>query len=241
MKVFIGCCLAVMGVIFLCLSYRLLVHYQLNRINLKQTSHLFQTKLIHFKQKELQKSFIYLFVGMMGLITVLSFSTLQLFQMDTQIHGIRKSNSSLRSEVKSIRTKRTTKELLTEYPSSGIGIKQVLVDNDLLIDKKSDTEQELSAQLSPYFQEANLIISSTNDSDSLNLLLTGSIEASYVNLIILGQNVKEFMKELESTRKIGEVHITIIDREGKDLYKGTYVRNKKGQFTFQSKMREGKG
>lgn len=230
-----------MGVIFLCLLYRLLVHYKLNRINVKQTSPLFQTKLYHFKQKERQKSFVYLFVGMMGLITVLSFSILQLFQMDTQIHEIRKSNSSLRSEVKSIRTKRTTKESLTEYPSSGIGIKQVLADNNLLIDKKSDTEQELSAQLSPYFQEANLIISSTNDSDSLNLLLTGSIEASYVNLIILGQNVKEFMKEIESTRKIGEVHITIIDREGKDLYKGTYVRNKKGQFTFQSKMREGKG
>lgn len=49
------------------------------------------------------------------------------------------------------------------------------------------------------------------------------------------------MKELESIEKIGEVHITIVDREGKDLYKGVYVRNKKGQFTFQSKMREGKG
>ncbi|MDT2397135.1 hypothetical protein ABQD97_19895 [Enterococcus avium] len=241
MKVFIGCCLAVMGVIFLCLSYRLMVHYQLNRINAKQTSLLFQTKLYHFKQKERQKSFMYLFAGIMGLITILSFAILQLFQMDTQIQGLRTSNRSLKSEVKSIRTKRSTKDLLKEYPSSGLGFKHVLAEKNQLVEKKNEAEQELSVRLSPYFQEANLIVSSNSDSDLVNFLLTGSIENNYANLIALGQNITEFMKELESIEKIGEVHITIVDREGKDLYKGVYVRNKKGQFTFQSKMREGKG
>ena len=82
MNVFIFCCLAIMGIIFLCLLYRLVVHYQLDRINVKQTSILFQTKLNHFKQRELRKSFMYLFVGTMGLITVLSFAIIQLFQVD---------------------------------------------------------------------------------------------------------------------------------------------------------------
>ena len=241
MNVFIFCCLAIMGIIFLCLLYRLVVHYQLDRINVKQTSILFQTKLNHFKQRELRKSFMYLFVGTMGLITVLSFAIIQLLQVETQIQGIRTSNRSLQSEVKTLKTKKSTKNLLKEYPTSGLELEKTLTAKDQTVETKEQIEKNLSEALLPYIEEANLVLSSSSEADSLNILLTGSVEASNANLVILGQNISELMREAEGIKKIAEVHINIVDREGNDLYKGTYVRNEKGQFTFQSELRKGKG
>lgn len=230
-----------MGIIFLCLLYRLLVHYQLNRINVKQTSILFQTKLNHFKQRELRKSFTYLFAGTMGLISILSFAIIQMCQLETQVHGLSTDNQSLHSEVRRIKTKKSTKNLLKEYPASGLDLKTTLTANNETVASKELIEKSLSDQLRPYIEKANLVLSSSSEADSLSVLLTGSIEATNANLVILGQNIAELTREIEGIEKISEVHINIIDREGNDLYKGTYVRNEKAQFTFQSEMRKGKG
>lgn len=241
MNVFIICCLAMMGIIFLCLFYRLVVHYQLNRINVKQTSILFQTKLNHFKQRELRKSFMVLFVSTMGLITVLSFAILQLFQVETQVQGVRANNRSLQGELKKLQTKKSTKNLLKEYPSSGLDIEKTLTAKDQTVESKGQIEKALSDKLLPYIENANLVLSNGSDSDSVKVLLSGSIEATNANLVILGQNIAELMREIGGIKAVTEVHITIVDRKGNDVYKGTHMRNEKGQFTFQSEMRKGKG
>lgn len=241
MNVLIICCLAMMGIIFLCLLYRLVVHYQLNRINVKQTSILFQTKLNHFKQRELLKSFMILFVSTMGLITVLSFAILQMFQMETQVQGVRANNRSLQGELKKLQKKKSTKNLLKEYPSSGLELEKTLTGKDQTVASKVQIEKALSEKLMPYIEDANFVLSNGSDSDSVKVLLSGSIEATNANLVILGQNIAELMREIEGIKTVTEVHITIVDREGNDVYKGTHMRNEKGQFTFQSEMRKGKG
>lgn len=241
MNVLIICCLAMMGIIFLCLLYRLVVHYQLNRINVKQTSILFQTKLNHFKQRELLKSFMILFVSTMGLITVLSFAILQMFQMETQVQGVRANNRSLQGELKKLQKKKSTKNLLKEYPSSGLELEKTLTGKDQTVASKGQIEKALSEKLMPYIEDANFVLSNGSDSDSVKVLLSGSIEATNANLVILGQNIAELMREIEGIKTVTEVHITIVDREGNDVYKGTHMRNEKGQFTFQSEMRKGKG
>lgn len=230
-----------MGIIFLCLLYRLLVHYQLNRINTKRTSILFQTKLNHFKQRELQKSFTYLFAGTLGLISVLFFSVILLFQLETQVHGLSTDNRSLQGQIKKIKTKKSTGNLLKEYPTSGLNLKASLAANNVTVEGKEQNEKDISNQLSPYIEKANLVLSSSNEADSLSVLLTGTIEGTNANLVTLGQNIVELMLEIEGIEKISEVHISIDDHEGNDLYKGTYFRNETGQFTFQSEMRKGKG
>lgn len=230
-----------MGIIFLCLLYRLLVHYQLNRINTKRTSILFQTKLNHFKQRELQKSFTYLFAGTLGLISVLFFSVILLFQLETQVHGLSTDNRSLQGQIKKIKTKKSTGNLLKEYPTSGLNLKASLAANNVTVEGKEQNEKDISNQLSPYIEKANLVLSSSSEADSLSVLLTGTIEGTNANLVILGQNIVELMLEIEGIKKISEVHISIDDHEGNDLYKGTYFRNETGQFTFQSEMRKGKG
>lgn len=230
-----------MGIIFLCLLYRLVVHYQLNRINVKQTSILFQTKLNHFKQRELRKSFMVLFVGTMGLITVLSFAILQLFQVETQVQGVRTNNRSLQEELKKLQVKQSTKNLLKEYPSSGLDLEKTLTAKDQTIESKGQVEKALSEKLLPYIEDANLVLSNSDESDSVKVLLNGSIEATNANLVILGQNISELMREMEGIKAVTEVHLMIVDREGNDVYKGTHMRNERGQFTFQSEMRKGKG
>ncbi|MGM0168666.1 hypothetical protein IGI39_004421 [Enterococcus sp. AZ135] len=245
MKVFIYICLAIMGIIFLCLLYRLMIHYQLNRIDVKKASSLFQTKLNHYKQRELQKSFTFLVVGIMGLITVLSFAIIQLFQFDTQLHGVKTTNQLLRKEIKTVKAKKSMKNLLKDYPLSGLGLQRSLdgfiEESTKTVDLKEKVEQSLSKQLLPYLTDANVMLSTGDDSDSLHVVVTGSIEATNANLVILGQTITALMKEIEDIEKITEVTITIVDREGNDLYKGTYVRNEKGEFTFQSELRKGKG
>ncbi|MGL9746925.1 hypothetical protein [Enterococcus sp. DIV0170] len=241
MNVFVVCCLVIMGIIFLCLCYRLFVHYQLSRINVKETSVLFQTKLTHFKQRELRKSLGFLFIGTMGLSMVLSFAIIQLFQLETKVHSLTENNQALEGELQELQTKKSSKKLLKEYPSSGLNLEKTLTANNETVEKKEQIEKEVSERLLPYINEANLTLSSSSESDALSIFLTGTIEASNANLVILGQNITELMREMEGIEAIAEVHLNIVDREGNDLYKGTYARNKKGQFTFQSEMRKGKG
>lgn len=241
MKFFIGISLALMGTLFLCLLYRLMIQYQLTRVDTKQTSILFQTKFNHFKLKELRKSFTYLFVGTMGLITILSFAILQLFQIETQVQKQRASNLMLQSEVKNIKTRKSTKNLLKGYPSSGLELEESLTVNKQTLKKKEQIEKDLSEQLIPYIGAENLVLSSGNESESLNILITGSIDATNANLVIFGKNITSLLQEVEQIKNVSEVHINIVDREGNDLYKGVYVRNEKGQFTFQSELRKGKG
>lgn len=136
---------------------------------------------------------------------------------------------------------KSTKNLLKEYPSAGLELEKTLTADDQTVENKSQIEQNLSEKLTPYIEEANVVISKGDDSDSLNIILTGSIEATNANLVLLGQNIAELMGEAEGIKNIAEVHINIVDREGNDLYRGTYLRNEKGRFTFQSEMRKGKG
>lgn len=67
----------------------------------------FKTKLEHFKKGITQK-FDVSIVGTMGLIAVLSFAILQLFQLEDQMQGLRANNRTLQSEVKN-ETKNSTK------------------------------------------------------------------------------------------------------------------------------------
>ena len=243
MKVWIIGCFGMMGMIVLSILYRFMVHYRLDNIPTKQTSRLFRTKLTQFKQKELRKSLVYLAVGMMGVITVIAFSLLQVFQLETRMQGLRTDNRSLQGEVRTMKKKTQveTKTLLADYPVSGLDLNDQLVVSNQTIDEKEQLEKKVSKQLLPYIDDAKLVFSSSSESDSLTLLLTGSVQASNANLVILGQNITAFMKEVEGVKKITEVHVTMNDREGNDLYKGTYIRNDQGQFTFQSELRKGKG
>ena len=203
---------------------------------------LFQTKLTHFKQRELRKSFGFLFIGTMGLSMVLSFAIIQLFQLETRVHSLDETNQALEGELQELQSKKSSKKRLKEYPSSGLNLEKKLTANNETVEKKEQIEKELSEALLPYINEAHLALSSSSESDALSVLLTGTLlEATNANLVILGQNVTELMREMEGIEAIAEVHVTIVDREGNDLYKGTYTRNKKGQFTFQSEMRKGKG
>lgn len=240
-NVLIICCLAIIGIIFLCLLSRLAVHYRLNQITSKQTSILFQTKLSQFKQKEQKKSVAYLFTGTMGLIIVLFFAIIQFYQFELQLHELGKNSQRLQSEVEKSKTKMSSKNLLKEYPSSGLDLKESLTTDKETIEEKERIEKELSQALLPYIEEANLVLSSGDEATTLTILLTGSIEATNTNLVTLGQNLTELMREIEGIEKIDEVHINIVDREGNELYKGTYARNEKRQFIFQSEMRKGKG
>lgn len=241
MNVFVICSLAIMGIIFLCLCYRIFVHYQLSRIHVKGTSMLFQTKLTHFKQRELRKSFGILFIGTIGLSMILSFAIIQLFQVETQIHRLSENNQALKDELQEQQIKKSSKKRLQEYPSSGLKLKNALTVNNQTVEKKDQIEKEVTERIRPYIHEANLVLSSSSESDALSVLLTGTVEATNGNLVLLGQNITELMRELEGIAGIAEVHVTIVDREGNDLYKGTYTRNKKEQFIFQSEMRKGKG
>lgn len=243
MKVWIIGCFGMMGMIVLSILYRFMVHYRLDNIPTKQTSRLFRTKLTQFKQKELRKSLVYLAIGMMGLITVITFSLLQVVQLETRMQGLRTDNRSLQGEVRTMKKKTQvkTKSLLADYPVSGLDLNDQLVVSNQTIDEKEQLEKKVSKQLLPYINEAKLVFSSSSESDSLTLLLTGSVQASNANLVILGQNITAFMKEVEGVKKITEVHVNMNDREGNDLYKGTYIRNDQGQFTFQSELRKGKG
>lgn len=243
MKVWIIGCFGIMGMIVLSFLYRFMVHYRLDNIPTKQTSRLFRTKLTQFKQKELRKSLVYLAIGMMGLITVIAFSLLQVFQLETRMQGLRTDNRSLQGEVRTMKKKTQVrpKTLLVDYPVSGLDLNDQLVVSNQTIDEKEQLEKKVSKQLLPYIDEAKLVFSSSSESDSLTLLLTGSVQASNANLVILGQNITAFMKEVEGVKKITEVHVTMNDREGNDLYKGTYIRNDQGHFTFQSELRKGKG
>ena len=218
-----------------------MVHYRLDNIPTKQTSRLFRTKLTQFKQKELRKSLVYLAVGMMGGITVIAFSLLQVFQLETRMQGLRTDNRALQGEVRTMKKKTQVKTLLADYPVSGLDLNDQLVVSNQTIDEKEKLEKKVSKQLLPYIDDAKLVFSSSSESDSLTLLLTGSVQASNANLVILGQNITAFMKEVEGVKKITEVHVNMNDREGNDLYKGTYIRNDQGHFTFQSELRKGKG
>ena len=241
MKVWLIGCFGIMGMIVLSLLYRFLVHYRLDNIPTKQTSRLFRTKLTQFKQKELRKSLVYFAVGMMGLITVIAFSLLQVFQLETRMQGVQTDNRALQGEVRTMKKKTQVKTLLADYPVSGLDLNDQLVVSNQTIDEKEQLEKKVSKQLLPYIDEAKLVFSSSSESDSLTLLLTGSVQASNANLVILGQNINAFMKEVEGVKKIAEVHVNMNDREGNDLYKGTYIRNDQGHFTFQSELRKGKG
>lgn len=147
----------------------------------------------------------------------------------------------MQGELKKLQVKRSTKNLLKEYPSSGLDLEKTLTAKDQTVESKGQVEKALSDKLLPYIEDANLVLSNGNDSDSVKVLLSGSIEASNANLVILGKNIAELMREIEGIKAVAEVHITIVDREGNDVYKGTHMRNEKGQFTFQSEMRKGKG
>ncbi|WP_137664190.1 hypothetical protein [Enterococcus hulanensis] len=241
MKVWIIGCFGIMGMIVLSILYRFMVHYRLDNIPTKQTSRLFRTKLTQFKQKELRKSLVYLAIGMMGVITVIAFSLLQVFQLETRMQGLRTDNRALQGEVRTMKKRTQVKSLLADYPVSGLNLNDQLVVSNQTIDEKEQLEKKVSKQLLPYIDEAKLVFSSSSESDSLTLLLTGSVQASNANLVILGQNITAFMKEVEGVKKIAEVHVNMNDREGNDLYKGTYIRNDQGQFTFQSELRKGKG
>lgn len=241
MKVWIIGCFGIMGMIVLSILYRFMVHYRLDNIPTKQTSRLFRTKLTQFKQKELRKSLVYLAIGMMGGITVIAFSLLQVFQLETRMQGLRTDNRALQGEVRTMKKRTQVKSLLADYPVSGLDLNDQLVVSNQTIDEKEQLEKKVSKQLLPYIDEAKLVFSSSSESDSLTLLLTGSVQASNANLVILGQNITAFMKEVEGVKKIAEVHVNMNDREGNDLYKGTYIRNDQGQFTFQSELRKGKG
>ena len=241
MKVWIIGCFGIMGMIVLSILYRFIVHYRLDNIPTKQTSRLFRTKLTQFKQKELRKSLVYLAIGMMGLITVIAFSLLQVFQLETRMQGLRTDNRSLQSEVRTMKKKTQVTTLLADYPVSGLDLNDQLVVSNQTIDEKEQLEKKVSKQLLPYIDDAKLVFSSSSESDSLTLLLTGSVQASNANLVILGQNITAFMKELEGVKKVAEVHVNMNDREGNDLYKGNYIRNDQGHFTFQSELRKGKG
>ena len=241
MKVWISGCFGIMGMIVLSILYRFMVHYRLDNIPTKQTSRLFRTKLTQFKQKELRKSLVYLAIGMMGVITVIAFSLLQVFQLETRMQGLRTDNRALQGEVRTMKKKTQVKNLLADYPVSGLDLNDQVVVSNQTIDEKEELEKKVSKQLLPYIDDAKLVFSSSSESDSLTLLLTGSVQASNANLVILGQNITAFMKEVEGVKKITEVHVNMNDREGNDLYKGTYIRNDQGQFTFQSELRKGKG
>ncbi|MDT2658938.1 hypothetical protein P7E02_03610 [Enterococcus hulanensis] len=241
MKVWIIGCFGMMGMIVLSILYRFMVHYRLDNIPTKQTSRLFRTKLTQFKQKELRKSLVYLAIGMMGVITVIAFSLLQVFQLETRMQGLRTDNRSLQGEVRTMKKKTQVTTLLADYPVSGLDLNDQLVVSNQTIDEKEQLEKKVSKQLLPYIDDAKLVFSSSSESDSLTLLLTGSVQASNANLVILGQNITAFMKEVEGVKKITEVHVNMNDREGNDLYKGTYIRNDQGHFTFQSELRKGKG
>lgn len=241
MKALIIFYLVILGIIFLCLVYRLIVHFQLHRIDGKQESSLFQTKLNHFKRKELKKSFIFLFAGTMGMILIVFFTVVQMLELEAQVTGIRSNNHSLQTEVKKIKRKKNRSPLLKTYPSGGLDLQKNLITNNQTIEKKEQTEKSVSELLQPYFEKANVFYSSGSVADSLNVRLTGSIEATSGNLVILGQNISELTKEIEGVEKISELHITIVDLEGNEIYKGTYLRNEKGKFVFKSEMREGKG
>lgn len=196
---------------------------------------------MHFKQRELRKSFFYLFISILWLITVLTFSIIQLLQLEMQVDGLNTNNRSLQSEVKKYTRKRSMKNLLEEYPSTGLKLDKIMTDNEQTFKNKEQLEEELSDKLKPYISEAKLVISDDNNSDSLRVILTGSIETSNANLVLLGQNIVKLMRELEEIKKISEVYLTISDHEGNDLYIGIYLRNEKGEFTFQSDLRKGKG
>lgn len=210
-------------------------------MNAKASSMLFRTKLNYFEKRELRKSVLYLFIGTIGLTLLLSFAIFQQFQLEKQVEGLRTSSHLLQNEVKKNEQKKNTQHLLKDYPASGLGLEKTLPLEQRTIEEKELIEKTLSERLLPYIENTKIVLSSGNESGALNVLLTGEIEPSHANLVILGQNISAFMREMEQIKTFEEVYITIVDYEGNDLYKGTYLRSEKGEFTFQSEMRKGKG
>ena len=231
-------CLFILGIISLFLMYRMLVHYRLNRVSVNQSSRLFKLKLAQFKQKELRKSLIYLLVGLSASIIV---SIITIYRLEITMKDITTNNRMLQSEVRSMKQKGSTSGLLEEYPSSGIGLKKNLVSDNQTIDHKEKVEHSISNQLHPYIGKANFVFSSSSESDTFSILLTGSVESRNANLVILGQNISAFIREISEIKNISEIQININDQNGNDLYKGSYIRDDEGQFRFQSKLRKGKG
>lgn len=240
--VFIIGCLMIIGIIFLSLMYRGVVHYRLNQVPTKQSSRLFKTKLVQFKQKELRKSMVYLFAGIIGILIVLTFSLFQLFQLETYVQELKINNQVLQGDIRILKKKKiSTKSRLKDYPPAGLELKNDLDLNHQTIERKEQTEEVLSKQLQSYVDDAQLVISSSNEADSLTMTLTGTVEETTADLVILGKNISAFMREAEGVKEIVEVHISINTHEGHDVYKGTYTRNDSGQFVFQSELRKGKG
>lgn len=184
---------------------------------------------------------MYLFVSTLVLITILTFWMVQLFRLEMKMQDVTMTKDSLQSEIQKFESKRSTKNRLKKYPSSGVGLEKSLAMEDQTINSKGQIEKSVAEKLEPYIEEANLIISDGDDSDTVSILLTGSFEATNVNLVIFGQNISEMMREVEGIKTVSEVHVHVNDREENELYKGTYVRDDKGQFIFQSEMRKGKG
>jgi len=240
--VFIMGCLIIIGIIFLSLTFRGVVHYRLNQVPTKQTSRLFKTKLVQFKQKELRKSMVYLFAGMIGILIVLTFSLFQMFQLETYVQELKINTQVLQGDIRILKKKKiSTKSKLEDYPSSGLELKNNLELNHQTIERKEQTEKVLSKQLQSYIDDAQLVISSSSEADSLTMNLTGTVEATTADLVVLGKNITAFMREVEGAKEIVEVHVSINTHEGNDVYKGTYIRNDSGQFVFQSELRKGKG
>lgn len=238
MRVFTTGYLIIMGIISLCLAYRLTIHYRLNQISVKQTSRLFKTKFVQFKQKELRKSLTYLFTGMIAVIIV---STCSIFRLEMSMKDVQANNQKFQSEIQTMKENVAAGPLLKRYPSSGLGLKNSLVSENQTATQKNQLEKSLSNQLNPYIDQANFIFSSANEADYLTLLLTGTVAAKQANLVILGQNISAFVKEIEEIEKISEVQIQINDQKGNNLYKGIYVKDNEGQFRFQPELRKGKG
>lgn len=223
-----------MVLIILSFLYRLVVHNRLSKINPAQGTLLFKMKLRHYKQHEWRKTFIYLLVGFFGLMGILFLTLFQLAQIETHVQ-------ELHTRTRVVQAKQETKRKLMTYPTTGLQLKEGLMVNNQTIKQKDQREQTISEKLRPYIGEVNVVLSSGREADSLVMLLTGTNDGSSTDLVVLGQNITALMREVEKFEQISEVQMTIIDGEGNDLYKGSYIRNDNGEFAFQSTIRKGKG
>lgn len=224
------------------LIYRFIVHYRLHQISTNQTSRLFRTKLTQFKQKELQKSMVTFGVALLSVVILLMIAMIQLTQLEIRVQGVTTHTKELRGNILKLKRKSSSSvSQLKDYPSKGLALESRLKYTEQTLAEKEATERKLATYLCPYISEAQWVLSSGSDADSLTATIMGRVEATGSDLVILGKNLTALMREIEGIPSIIEVHISIVDNEERSIYKGTYLRNDTGYFTFRSELRKGNG